>query len=329
MTMGRVALLALSLLVVACAPRVEGLGPAVQEPFLTQDAFITSDGYHLPVSITLPAGKPDAVLLALHGFNDYAAAFKDSAPKWADRGLAVYAYDQRGFGRTEGRGLWHGAAAMTQDLATVIAVLRARHPDTPLAVLGESMGGAVVIAGLSDPELPSPKADRYILSAPAVWGRSVMPWWQRWPLATLSHTLPWLEVAPRIRRRLSDNIEMLRALSRDPWMIRRTRIDAVHGLVGLMDLAYAGVPMLGENTLILYGAKEDVLPETAWRGAVSRLTPGAGWRLAIYDTGYHMLTRDLNADIVIADIAAFAKDGAVALPSGRETDGSTLPQAHE
>lgn len=329
MSLGRLALLAVSLLVAACAPRVEGLGPAIQAPTLVENAFIASDGYRLPVTISLPSGAPDAVLLALHGFNDYAGAFKESAPKWAERRIAVYAYDQRGFGRTDGRGLWHGAEAMTQDLATVIAVLRARHPGAPLTVLGESMGGAVVIAGLTNPDLPAPTADRYVLSAPAVWGRPVMPWWQRWPLAALSHTLPWLEVAPRIRRRPSDNIEMLRALGRDPLMIRRTRIDAIHGLVGLMDLAHAGVPGLGENTLILYGANEDILPETAWHGAVSRLTPGAGWRLAIYDTGYHMLTRDLNADVVIADIAAFAKDGAAPLPSGRETDGSTLPQARE
>jgi acylglycerol lipase len=329
MSFARAALVLVTLLAAACAPRVEGLGPGIQAPRLSEAGFETADGYVLPVDRALPYGAPDAVLLALHGFNDYAAAFKESGPKWAAKGIAVYAYDQRGFGRTAGRGLWHGAEALTSDLAAAVDLLRARYPEVPITVLGESMGAAVVIAGLTDPTLPTPKADRYILSAPAVWGRAVMPWWQRWPLAVFSHTLPWLEVAPRIRRRPSDNIEMLRALSRDPWMIRRTRIDSIHGLVGLMDLAHAGIPDLGENTLLLYGANEDILPEAAWRGAVSRLAPGAGWRLAIYDTGYHMLTRDLNADIVIDDIAAFAKDPAAPLPSGRETDGTTLPQARE
>src|SRR3546814_14828012 len=33
----------------------------------------------------------------------------------------------------------------------------------------------------------------------------------------------------------SDNIEMLRALGRDPLFIKETRVDAIHGVVNLMD----------------------------------------------------------------------------------------------
>ncbi len=319
------AYLLLILILAACAPRVEGVGPVIAEPAIQADAFVMADGYRLPYQAEIPE-NPRAVLIALHGFNDYANAFTDAAAAWAQAGIAVYAYDQRGFGRTTGRGLWHGAAAMTADLATVADLLRARHPGVALVALGESMGGAVLLAGLTDPGLPRPDIDRAVLSAPAVWGRAVMPWWQRWALDLFSNTMPWLEIAPRIRRTPSDNIDMLRALSRDPHFIRRTRIDAVHGLVALMDRAYAGVPDLGPDTLILYGLNEDILPDNVWRGAISRLTPGAGWRLALYDTGYHMLTRDLNADRVIADITAFTLDGAAPLPSGAEASASDLPQ---
>ena len=40
--------------------------------------------------------------------------------------------------------------------------------------------------------------------------------------------------------------------------------------------------------------------------------------LALYDTGYHMLLRDLDAEPVLADIAAWIKDPTAPLPSGRE-----------
>lgn len=323
--MRRLILVPLFCLLAACAPRVEGLGPVRGPAVMEAEAFVMPDGYRLPYLAALPTGDAEAVLLALHGFNDYARAFADSAPKWAASGLAVYAYDQRGFGRTAGRGLWHGARAMAFDLQNVVDLLRRRHPDIPIVLLGESMGGAVAIAALTDPQLPRPDIDRVILSAPAVWGREVMPWWQRWPLAVMAHTVPWLEIAPHIRRRPTDNIEVLRALSKDPWMIRRTRVDAVHGLVGLMDRAYAGVPDLGDNTLILYGQNEDILPEYALKGVIARLTPDSGWRLALYDTGFHMLTRDLNADRVIEDIAVFARNPDAPLPSGREEFASDLP----
>jgi acylglycerol lipase len=318
----------LAILVSACAPRVEGLGPPIETPRLANDAFIMADGYRLPVLETLPQDGPvQAVLVALHGFNDYSHAFAKAAPIWAQAGIAVYAYDQRGFGATEGRGLWHGTDAMVSDLASATQILRARYPKIPIAVLGESMGGAVALTAITSDSLPHPDVDRTILSAPAVWGRAVMPWWQRWPLWAMSYTLPWLEVAPQIRRTPSDNIPMLRALARDPMMIRHTRIDAIHGLVDLMDSAYAGIPQLGDNVLLLYGLNEDILPDTAWQGAVSRLTPGAGWRLALYDTGYHMLIRDLNADLVIRDITSFVLNPDSRLPSGRERDGLDLPRS--
>ncbi|MDF1749905.1 MAG: alpha/beta fold hydrolase, partial [Alphaproteobacteria bacterium] len=305
-----------------------GLGPVTQAPKFQPYAFVMADGYRLPVSITLPNDQaPKAVLVALHGFNDYSHAFADAAPIWAQAGIAVYAYDQRGFGATQGRGLWHGTEAMVSDLANVTYILRSRYPSVPIAVLGESMGGAVALTAVTSDDLPHPDVDRTILSAPAVWGRAVMPWWQRWPLTLFSYTLPWLEIAPHIRRTPSDNIPMLRALARDPLMIRRTRIDAIHGLVDLMDNAYAGIPKLGDNVLLLYGLNEDILPDSAWQGGVSRLTPGAGWRLALYDTGYHMLIRDLNAKLVIDDIASFILHPAAPLPSGRESNGLDLPRA--
>src|SRR5262249_47536372 len=46
------------------------------------------------------AGEVRAVILALHGFNDYSHAFAMPGPLWAEQGIATYAYDQRGFGGT-------------------------------------------------------------------------------------------------------------------------------------------------------------------------------------------------------------------------------------
>lgn len=285
-----------------------------------------ADGFRLPLTVTEPAQGPvRAAIVALHGFNDYANAYASVAPIWAEMGIVTYAYDQRGFGRTQGRGLWHGVEALTHDLAAVTRLVRARHPNLPVAVVGESMGAAVAIAGRTDPTLPRPDADRLILSAPAVWGWSAMAWCERLPMKLAAHTVPWLEVTPQVRRQPSDNIEMLRAMVRDPHMIRRTRVDAAYGLVTLMDRAYRGVPDLGADVLILYGLNEDIIPERVMRATLARLTPEAGWRLALYDSGYHLLMRDLDAARVIRDIGVFVLDPDAPLPSGREADLADLP----
>jgi alpha-beta hydrolase superfamily lysophospholipase len=195
----------------------------------------TSDGLGLPLRAWLPEKNPPrAVILALHGFNDYSKAFEEPGKFWAARGIATYAYDQRGFGEAPNRGLWGGAPAMIGDLHTAVAALKVRHPQTPIYVLGESMGGAVALAAAAGAD-PPPVAG-VILAAPAVWARATMPLHQRVALWIGAHTLPWLPVRGRgLKIQASDNIEMLRALGRDPLVIKETRIDAIHGLADLMD----------------------------------------------------------------------------------------------
>ncbi|HBL87167.1 MAG TPA: alpha/beta hydrolase, partial [Alcanivorax sp.] len=43
-------------------------------------------------------GRPKAVILALHSFGDYSAAFDLAAPDLAAAGYQVYGFDQAGFG---------------------------------------------------------------------------------------------------------------------------------------------------------------------------------------------------------------------------------------
>lgn len=316
----RAAPLALALLAVAaCAPRVVHPGPPILPPTLTDSAFVAADGAVLPAR-AWQARAPVAQVLALHGFNDHSAAFTLAGAYLAARGISVYAYDQRGFGAAPHHGLWAGADAMVADLRAVAAALRARHPDRKLFVLGESMGGAVAIAALAGPQPPA--VDGVILAAPALWGRETMPWIQTAALWAAAHTVPWLTVSGRgLDRLASDNIPMLRALGRDPLVIRETRIDAIHGLVALMDAAFAGIGRLPAPALVLYGARDEIIPPAATRRAWARLTDGgSGRRLALYPEGWHMLLRDLQAEAVLDDIAAWIRDADAPLASGAEAD---------
>src|SRR6266550_3792005 len=74
------------------------LAPTASPARFTDSGFIAADGVGLPLRKWLPKHEVKAVILALHGFNDYSNAFTMPAPLWAERGIASYAYDQRGFG---------------------------------------------------------------------------------------------------------------------------------------------------------------------------------------------------------------------------------------
>lgn len=314
------ALAAVLLVVAACAPRIEAAGPPIVEPALAAETFVAADGAKLPLRVWRPDGEPSAVVLALHGFNDYSNAFAAVGAFLAGRGIALYAYDQRGFGATATRGLWPGIPTLTADLGTAAALLRRSHPAIPLYVLGESMGGAVAMVAMTGPQPPA--VDGIVLAAPAVWGRDTMPWYQRAALFVASHTVPWLKVSGRgLGLKPSDNIEMLRALSRDPVVIKETRVDAIHGLADLMDAALAAAPRLNGQVLVLYGEKDEIIPrEPSFRMLGS--LPAAErrhQRAALYENGFHMLMRDLQAPTVWADLAAWLKAPHAPLPSGADT----------
>src|SRR3990167_9298145 len=137
-----------------------------------EGAMLAHDGARLGLSVWKPDGGPPAahVVVGIHGMNNYAGEFRLAAPEWAKAGIPVYAYDQRGFGRSVHRGHWAGGDLMREDLRTAVALARARHPGATLTVVAISMGAAVAITAFAS-ETP-PQADRLILSGPGLrgWG---------------------------------------------------------------------------------------------------------------------------------------------------------------
>ncbi len=297
-------------------PEQERAPLAAQVPTLLDDRAIMDDGYELPLEHWLPEAEPQAVVLALHGFNDYRNAFASVGPYLAARGIATYAYDQRGFGATADRGFWVGSDRMIADARTMVELLRIQHPSLPVYLLGESMGGAVSLATASGVD---ELVDGAVLVAPAVWARETMPWYQRWALAVARTVAPgWQPTGHGLKRQASDNIPMLRAFGRDPLVIKKTRIDAVAGLADLMDLALASAPRVNTRTLVLYGERDEIVPKLPTCRMLQTLPSNVDWRLGLYPEGYHMLTRDLNGEQVIADIASWILAPQQPLPSGHQ-----------
>ena len=112
----------------------------------------------------------------------------------------------------------------------------------------------------------------------------------------------------------SDNIDALRALSADPLFIKETRVDAIAGLVQLMDTAYAAADVIPGPLLVMVGEHDEIVPPGAQSAMIGRLraTPCVQ---VVYPDGWHLLLRDLQRHVVWQDILAWI-DGAP-LPSGR------------
>lgn len=314
--MKRVSLILFALMLAACAPRQQTVLPDLHTPQLTDVAFIAADGKEMAVQRWGPSGDAPlkAVFVAVHGFNDYANAFDSSAGWFAGTGILTIAYDQRGFGHDTEAGLWAGGTRMAADLRQLLVLVRRAHPETPLYVLGRSMGGAVALLALADePRSPDvlgvpPVADGMILVAPAVWGWSSMNIFYRAGLWLSAHTTPgWHLTGKSLDVMPSDNIEMLRAQGRDPLVIKETRVDAIYGLVTLMDDALEVAPQVRLPVLLLYGGKDDIIPPKPMAKLHDRL---GAHEYRLYEGGYHMLLRGLHPDAAFADILEFIEESA-------------------
>lgn len=302
----------------ACVtPRIQTPLGASLEPRLEQNVAVMADGARLPLRSWLPPGPPRAAILAVHGLNLHSGGFDALGASLAARGFLVYAFDQRGFGHAPQYGIWAGGDRMADDAWQVAQLVRERHPDVPLYGFGESMGGAVFLRALQ--RHPPAWIDAVVLSAPAVWGRNEMRMYQRMPLDALAHSWRGLKLSGGITgRKPSDDPATLQALREDPLVIHRTRVDVLFGLADLMDGVTLEPVMPSVPVLVLYGAHDEIVPAEPMCSWLEALGTSQEWQVALYPSGWHLLTRHLDAARVLADLAAWFERPGASLPSGAD-----------
>jgi len=297
-------LIAMCLALTACVAQRLAPGPGPTTPqFVDAGHWRADDGYVLGMS-QWQAPNADIVIIALHGMNDYGQFIDAAAKNWQTHGITTYAYDQRGFGRTEGNGRWPGHEVMAQDARTFIALVRARHPNARVYLMGESMGAAVAMVAASGRS--EPIADGLILVSPALWGWSNLDVVKRSALWIMMRIAPGSRLTGRgLNIKPSDNETMLIALGRDPYVIKATRIDAVNGLVDLMEAAWQSAPAVATPAMVLYATGDEIVPSAPIVEATAKM-PGTK-RVACFGDGYHMLLRDLKAERTWNAIEAFTR----------------------
>src|SRR4029453_12533989 len=111
---------------------------------MKESSFEGVGGLKIATRSWQPAGKPRAVMILVHGFNAHSAYFAWPAEQFAARGLACYALDLRGRGKSEGERFY------VEEFSETPAggygprrKARSKTPGLPVFVLGHSAGGVV------------------------------------------------------------------------------------------------------------------------------------------------------------------------------------------
>jgi alpha-beta hydrolase superfamily lysophospholipase len=259
-----------------------------------------------PWSCWLPADAPWAACIGLHGINDDRTAFALAAPRLQAAGVALYAYDHRGFGDNPDRGRWPGADRLVEDLLAFIDLVGSRHPDRPLYVVAESMGAAVATVALAE---ASRSVAGLALLAPAVPGRRGFGRLIGAGIALLLRQRPGL----RLRRfgwaAATDDPVVLRGLRSDPRYRGGTPVEIVAGIGRMMLASRTAAHRLAMPCLVLHGDRDRLIRRSAvaafiedWaREGLTRP------RFKTYAEGWHLLLRDRQRDRVIDDLVAWMR----------------------
>ena len=211
---------------------------------------------HWPV-----AGDPWASIVLVHGIAEHSGRYEHVGQWLAAAGLAVHAYDQRGFGGSGGRRAYIERWSRNHDdLEEVLLAVRRGAPDRPVALFGHSLGGLIAL-GYVVPDRLRPMPDSVVLSAPAL--DSTIPAWKRTLARVLGRAAPSMTIKNDFDGAL---------LSRDPSVGAAYAADPLNQHVSTTRF---GAAALAEQARVRGALGRLTLPTLVYHGEADRLVPTA------------------------------------------------------
>jgi alpha-beta hydrolase superfamily lysophospholipase len=265
-----------------------------------EGTFPGSDRIPLYYQTWLPTqARPRAVIVNLHGLGDHSGLYPNLASHFPARAVALYAFDMRGNGRSPGQRAYLGSwKEYRGDLEAFVGRVREWEPGLPLFLLGNSLGGLVVL----DYVLHHPgQVEGVIAAAPVLGDVGVPP-----VLMALGR------VMSRVLPRFSLNVGMdLTGLARDPSVVEPVLADPLfhrRGTARLSTEVTAAIDRvqhlagtLSVPLLILHGSADRMVPPDGSRTFFAKVRfPDREFRE--YPDAYHGLFADLGFEAVLGDL---------------------------
>lgn len=276
---------------------------AVDSTLHPEGSFVTPDGLNLYYQCWVPANRRGrAVLINLHGLGDHSGLYPTLAAHFPPRGIALYAYDMRGNGRSPGqRAYVRSWQEYLDDLHAFVKRVQEWEPDLPVFLLGNSLGGLVVL----EYALNHAGALGGVIAAAPPLGPLGVPW----PLMALGRLMS------RVWPRFSLQVGMdLSGLARDPKVVETLVSDPLFHRRGTARLS---TEVTAAITRVQARAAELAVPLLLLHGSADRMVPPDGTRLFFsrvalpdrefreYEGAYHGLFADLNHAEVLRDLESW------------------------
>jgi len=279
-------------------------------------SIINANNYDFNYKVWKSEKESSDIIIAVHGYNDYSNAFQIPGTFLSTYNIDTIAFDLRGFGINEDNGNWFHLKFHLEDLKFTINKIKKNNPNKNIYLLGESMGGAIVLSLIQRNKILPIKG--VILVAPAIWNFSNSNYWKSIPLRIFSKLFPDLKVSGKtiIKVQASNNHNMLEELSNDKLFIHKPNLRSLQGVIDLMDESFVDAQKYFNkptyNTLILVPLIDEIVPRKPLIEILNnkKLINNLNHKIHIglYKDSYHMILRDINGDEITKDIKDWVYD---------------------
>jgi len=263
--------------------------------------FQGSAGLRLHEQSWLPDGAPKAAVILHHGLWDYSDYYAPFAEELTHHGYAVYAFDMRGHGRSDGdRSFVKSIDQYIADLEIFLKRVRQRVIDKRLFLFGHSLGGLIAATyGLANPQ--NELRGMILSGAGLKTGNDVTPL-----LKTLVPIIA--SIAPKLPTYKPDfdygsRDQSVTARKRRDPLIDHKGAPARSGAAGLAAIAniQSRMEQFSMPVLILHGTEDRWTNPEGSRQLATRAS-STDKTLKLYDGFYHELLTDTDKSLVWKDV---------------------------
>lgn len=248
-----------------------------------------------------PATTPRAVVAICHGFNSHSGMYAWCGEQFAQKGMATYALDLRGRGKSDGERFYvERFGQYVDDLDRLIQFAGLREPGIPVFLLGHSAGGVTAclhalehqdrIAGLICEdfafEVPAPGIALDVLKG-------------------ISHVAPHARALKLKNEDFSRDATFVKMMDEDPLIARESQPFAtMAAIVRADEQLKVAFPLITLPLLIIHGTADKAARPSGSRRFHDR-AGSTDKTLKLYEGRYHDPLNDLGKEEVFADILAW------------------------
>ena len=260
-------------------------------------------GVRIVYDVWTPETPPRAVVVLSHGLGEYARRYDHVAQRFAEAGLATYALDHRGHGRSGGkRVLVRDISEYTADFDTLVKIATREHPGLKCIVLGHSMGGGIVFAyGVERPD----NYDMMVLSGPAVAAQDQVSPLLAFAAKVLGSVLPGVPAQELDVDAISRDPAVVAAYKEDP-LVYHGKVPAGVGraLLHVGETMPQRAPALTAPLLVVHGSDDRLIPVAGSRRLVE-CVGSTDVVLKVYPGLYHEVFNEPEREQVIGDVVSW------------------------